>query len=227
MHNPTDVADDIEDTLFKKYGLGEADMTRIVTMCGLRRGQEDMLPEWFHKVTSKQLSKEGKHVLLRQLLTMDLRFEENRIPLTPTLLKMIVEKAFGGDEDSETAFGAMKGLSPYTMAAMTSEEVAAKHEYSTAMSLAMATTLAEVQKLMTKKASAPKSVQALMVILRKFTNVLDKLFGPRGYLCKGSLLTLSSRLPTCPHSQRPSWRHRQWRPSCGQCLNRLGGTRWG
>jgi len=100
-----------------------------------------MLPDWFEKVSSKQLSKEGKHVLLQQLLTTDLRFDEHRIALTPTSLKMIVDKAFGGDE------GAMKGLSPYTMAAMTAEEVASEHEYSTAMSLALATTLAEVKKL--------------------------------------------------------------------------------
>ena len=72
----------------------------------------------------------------------------------------------------------MKGLSPYTMAAMTAEEVASEHDYSIAMSLALATTLAEVKKLTSKKASAPKSVQALMVILRTFTNVLEKLFGP-------------------------------------------------
>ena len=185
LTSPTSVVDEVETAIFKKYGLGEADMARVLTMCGLRNGQEDMLPDWFEKVSSKQLSKEGKHVLLRQLMTTDLRFEEHRIPLTPTLLKMIVDKAFGGDEDSETASGAMKGLSPYTMAAMTAEEVASEHDYSTAMSLALATTLAEVKKLTSKKASAPKSVQALMVILRTFTNVLEKLFGPRGYLYKG------------------------------------------
>ena len=95
-------------------------------------------PGLVQKISSNQLSKKGKHVLLQQLLTTDLRFNELRIPLTPALLKMIVDKAFGGDEDSETASGAMKGLSPYTMAAMTAEEVASEHEYSTAMSLALA-----------------------------------------------------------------------------------------
>jgi len=56
-------------------------------MYGLKNGQEDMLPDWFEKVSLKQLPKEGKHVLLRQLLTTDLRFDEHHIPLKPTLLK--------------------------------------------------------------------------------------------------------------------------------------------
>jgi len=98
---------------------------------------------------------------------------------------MIGDKAFGGEEDCETASEAMKGLSQYTMAAMTAEEVASEHEYSTAMSLALATTFAEVEKFTSKKVLAPKSVQRLMVILRTFTNVLEILFGPRGYLYKG------------------------------------------
>jgi len=39
--------------------------------------------------------------------------------------------------------------------------------------------------LCVEKAFAPKSVQTLMVILRTFSNMLENLFGPRGYLYKG------------------------------------------
>jgi|AntRauTorckE5430_2_1112549.scaffolds.fasta_scaffold09861_3 hypothetical protein len=70
------------------------------------------------------------------------------------------------------------------MSVMAAEEVAIEHEYSTAMTLAMTTTLLEVQKLIAKKASEPKLVQVPMLILCTFTNALDKLFGPRDYLCK-------------------------------------------
>ena len=84
---------------------------------------------------------------------------------------MIGDKAFGGEEDCETASEAMKGLSQYTMAAMTAEEVASEHEYSTAMSLALATTRES------QKAHVQETVQTLMVILHTFTNVLEKLFG--------------------------------------------------
>ena len=199
------MVDNFETALLKKYGLGDANLAMVLTMCGLKNGQEDGLLAWFEKVSSKQPSKEDKHVLLRQLLTSDLRFDEHRIPLTPTLLKMIVDKAFGGDEDSRTASGAMKCLSLYTMAAaMTAEEIALEHEYSTAMSLALATTIAEVKKLTSKKASAPKSVQTLMVILCTFTNALEKSLAPKDTSTKASLRTLSNRSRTCPRLRRHS-----------------------
>ena len=40
------------------------------------------------------------------------------------ILKMVIDKSFGGDGDTQTASGVMKGLSPYLFATQTAEEIA-------------------------------------------------------------------------------------------------------
>ena len=117
----------------------------------------------------------------------------------------------------------MKGLSPYTMAAMPAEEVASEHTYSTAMSLAMAIMLTKVRKLTLKKASASKSVQTPMFILHTFTNVLKKSFVPRGYLYKGLIADIIKLLANMSQLANILMVPLQ---SCGPCLNRVDVTRW-
>ena len=54
-------------------------------------------------------------------------------------------------------------LSPYNMAAMTVEEVAAEHYFQDTMGLAMATTLSDAKRLLTKKVATPRSVHSLLI----------------------------------------------------------------
>ena len=71
----------------------------------------------------KDLSKDGKRAAVQAALIADPEYDENPIPITPQLLKMIVDKEFTGDDDTTTAAGAMKGLSIYLMEDMTDEEI--------------------------------------------------------------------------------------------------------
>jgi len=48
---------DIDAALYKTYGLCPMDMDRMLTMCGLKSGQEDRLPEWITTVAMANLSK--------------------------------------------------------------------------------------------------------------------------------------------------------------------------
>ena len=113
---------DTDATLFRKYGMVDIDLERMLTMCGLKSGQEDRFPDWIETVATTGLSKEGKKTTIRKALLTDPRYDEHPIPITPVLLKMIADKEFAGDDDHTTAAGAMKGLSPYTMAGMTADE---------------------------------------------------------------------------------------------------------
>ena len=116
---------DTDVTLFKTYGLCPLDLERLLTMCGLQLGQEDRLPAWIMTVATTNLSKEGRHAAVRKTLLTDLKYDEHPIPITPQLIKTIMDKEFIGDDDHTTAGGAMKGLSPYPMASMTAEELEA------------------------------------------------------------------------------------------------------
>lgn len=156
----------------------EADAERILEMCGLQAGQYNNLPTWYSSIATKNITKEGKHVIIKTLLTNNLRIDDHPIPITPSLIQMIVKKAFTGEEDITAAGGAMKGLSPYCMTKMTAKEVEAEHDYAKAVKQATSATVADIQKLLKKKATAPTTFTDLIAILRTYANLLGRLFGP-------------------------------------------------
>jgi hypothetical protein len=146
---------DTDKAMFTKYGLCSLDMDRMLTMCGLKTGQEDQLPDWIKTVALKDLSKDGKRAAVRAALVADPKYEENPIPITPQLLKMIVDKEFTGGDDSSTAAGAMKGLSIYLMEEMTAEEIEEATEFANALVEAKMVTVAEIRKKSSRKAHSP------------------------------------------------------------------------
>ena len=170
--------------IYDTYGLCEVDMERVLTMCGRSKGQEDMLPEWIQNVAVKNINKDGKRSIIRKLLTTELKYEEHPIPLTPTLLQMIINKEFGGDDDTTTATGAMKGLSPYTMAIMSSEELEEANEYAQAVEESKSASVADIRKKHNPRAQPPHNFTNLLEILKTFANLLQALFGRRCYFLK-------------------------------------------
>ena len=173
------VADTDATFLFKTYGLCPMDMERILTMCGLQSGQEDRLPEWITTVATANLSKDGKRNVVRKVLNAELKYDEQQIPITPQLIKMIMDKEFTGDNDHTTANGAMKGLSPYLMASMTAEELEEAADCARALEESRSATVAEIRKKHTRKAQALDGFTDLLIILKTYVNLLLTLFGRR------------------------------------------------
>ena len=120
-------------TLFKKYGMVDINLERMLTMFGLKSGQEDRYLDLIETIATTGLSKEGKKTTIRKTLLTDPRYDKHPIPITPVLLKMIANKEFAGDDDHTTAAGAMKGLSLYTMAGMTADKIVEANEYAQAL----------------------------------------------------------------------------------------------
>ena len=179
--SPTSVADtpaitdDSKDTI-AKYGMCQLDLDNFLTMCGLNAGNEEALPEWVPKMATKGLSLDGKNREIR-LACEHLIYEDHKIPLLPQVLKMFREKAFGGDDDGLTAISAMKGLSPYTMAPISDEEIEEDNDLFNAVSKASSTTHADLQKLMKRRAKTPTSFSSMITILRTYANLLFNIFG--------------------------------------------------
>ena len=171
---------DTDANLFKTYGLCPMDMERMLTMCGLQSGQEDRLPDWITTVATANLSKDGRRNAVRKTLLAELKYDEQPIPITPQLIKMIMDKEFTGDDDHTTANGAMKGLSPYLMASMTAEELEEAADYARALEESRSATIAEIRKKHTRKAQAPDGFADLLDILKTYANLLLAVFGRRG-----------------------------------------------
>lgn len=54
------VVADADATLYKTYGLCPLDMDRMLTMCALKSGQENRLPDWITTVAMANISKDGR-----------------------------------------------------------------------------------------------------------------------------------------------------------------------
>ena len=146
-------------------------------MCGLKAGQEDRLPQWITNAAMSNLSKDGKRTAVRAALLADPKYDEHPIPITPQLLKMILDKEFTGDDDNTTAGGAMKGLSIYLMESMTAEEIEEATEYAQALEESRSATVAEIRKRTTRKAQAPADFSGLLDSQKTYANLLLALFG--------------------------------------------------
>ena len=112
------------------------------------KGQEEMLQEWFRNLAVRNINKDGKYsIICKLLLTTNLKYDEHPILLTPTVLQMIINKEFGGDNGTNTVTGAMKGLSQCTMITMTVEELEEAMEYVQAVKESKATSsVADIRK---------------------------------------------------------------------------------
>ena len=174
-----DQTKEVQDDVFKTYGMCRYDLNRFLCMCGRKEGQEDMLPEWISLVATKNMSTDGKRAVIRKVLQENLRYPENPIPLHPALIKMLIAKEFTGDDDSATAGGAMKGLSPYLVVFMTAEEIEEARNFHEALDEATAATVAEVRKKHSRTARAPTSFQDLLETLKTYANLLQAAFKPR------------------------------------------------
>ena len=92
--------------------MAELDLCRTLLLCGLDVDDEDYLPTWYKDIAVMNISTEGKgHII--QSLFKELRYDEHPIPALPTTVTMLINKAWVGNDLSNTAQATMKGLSPY------------------------------------------------------------------------------------------------------------------
>jgi hypothetical protein len=87
--SPTSVAAE----QMKRYRMCESDHNHFLKLCGLKPGQEELLPAWVEDISKPNMMKDGKHRLIRNM-RKDLLYEDHKIPLFPAIFTMIEKKAF-------------------------------------------------------------------------------------------------------------------------------------
>ena len=181
--SPTSVAAAIDPAAeqMKRYGMCESDHNHFLKLCGLKPGQEELLPAWVEDISKPNMMKDGKHRLIRNMCK-DLLYEDHKIPLFPAIFTMIEKKAFGGDDDGSSALAAMKGLTLYLMVNSTAAEVEEMTEFAEQLQAATSTSVSDIKSLHKKKAAVPASHYTLLQTLRKYANLLKAIFGPRSPL---------------------------------------------
>ena len=189
-HNPQaaptqDEPRDMEDpyaATCKKFNMAEPDLRHTLLLCGLEPGDEEYLPTWYTEIAVKNISTEGKGRIIRSLFT-DLTYDEHPIPALPTTVTMLTNKAWVGNDPSNTAQATMKGLSPYICMPRSEADVQAASELHNATSEATTKTKEDVLTLAKQvKPATPRSFSSLIGTLRTFANPLGICFGKRSPL---------------------------------------------
>ena len=170
-------SDELEPT--NKLRLHDFEYTRLLTMCGLVEGQDEDVPEMWHKLAVKGLPKAAKNAIIREAFQCDeAPFPGSPIPLVPQLLTVFRERAFHGDYDDCTVTTATKGLTPFMGNKVTEEEVARWTADDEALDKATSTTVQDYSSANKIKAVVPSSFFGLLDVIHCFSNLLDKGFGP-------------------------------------------------
>ena len=169
-------------TTCKKFNMAEPDLHHTLLLCGLDVGEEEYLPQWYTDIAVKNISTEGKGRIIRSIFT-ELTYDEHPIPALPTTVTMLINKAWVGNDPSNTAQATMKGLSPYICMPRSEADVQAASDLHNATTEATTKTKDDVLTLAKQlKPATPKSFTSLLGTLRTFANLLGICFGKRSPL---------------------------------------------
>jgi hypothetical protein len=159
-----------------KLGMSPTELRSTLAMCGLREGEESLLPEWFEKINEKGQNDNTRNQIIIATLK-NILFEDAEIPVTAPLLLMIRKRKWLSDDPTATHRTAAKGLSIFAVAPMTEDEVALINDTMEALEQATTTTAKEYKDVTRIKAKVPEDAHDFMLLLKTFANLLYALFG--------------------------------------------------
>ena len=151
-------------------------------MCGLLDGSEiDIMPQWIQDCAEKGTSDPYRYNILRVHIANHFKYEDAEVPLTLSLLKMIVKRNWlgkEGDPHCPSVAHAMEGLSPFTCAYMDSDKVAQQNIAENILDAATSVTPFNLEQATRKKAKAliPSSAEEFVHMLQAYANLLLALF---------------------------------------------------
>lgn len=170
-----------DETVDAACGLADDELKAALRMCGKDEdGDGSALPTWWTKVASKKLGKNFKLNFIRDAIEKTVVYEDAEVPITQVMLKQILEKNWLGKSGNVTRpslTDAADGLSPFMVLDMDDEEVARINAHSDAMDIASLITVSDASKSKQHLvARVPESLDELVLILKRFANLLAALF---------------------------------------------------
>ena len=157
--------------------MAPSELKRLLLMCGLEKDQAEFLPAFYTDIAEKNLSKEGKNLIIREICHSANKYEDAPIPLLAPLLKTIRHREWSGDSGVHTMVSAMKGLSPFLLLEISEEDQANWNEQYKLLEASTLHTMDDLKKSTKLEARIPTSYNDLRQCLKTFGNLLFALFG--------------------------------------------------
>ena len=171
-------AEEKKDDAAGELKVSELEKQHMRTMCGLPVGSE-AFPGWFKALHGKHLDDKDKINIIAETLQHTSNYEDAEVPLYPTLLKTIKARDWTAADMGFTPsyLNAAKGLSPFAMIDFTLEDIAVMTNTDTDLNLATQIAPADLRAARSKvKAGVPASGDDLLLMLKRFANLIYALF---------------------------------------------------
>ena len=160
----------------ENLGMCKTMYERLLLMCGLSPGEDDQIPDMWRQISDKEMKTPMKKSLIKQWVSTHEYYSDAKVIMYAPLVQMIVNMDFEEDTTRSSKKSAAKGLTPFAVPTMTDREVDVIEDHAEAITAATQTTVKDMEKS-TIEAESPKSFTALKIILRRFANLLQALFG--------------------------------------------------
>ena len=169
-----------------EFKVSELEKQNMRTMCGLPVDSE-AFPAWFKAIHKKHLDDKDKLNIIAETLRTTNNYEDADVPLYPALLKTIKARDWTATDLGQIPayVNAAKGLSPFAMIDLTLDDIAIMTNDDQDLSSASQISPADIRAARTKtRATVPTSGDDLMLMLKRYANLIFALFTSQSPLFK-------------------------------------------
>jgi hypothetical protein len=162
----------------KFLGMSESEYDKLLQLSYIKDGDIDKLPRFWQNMAEKNRSKEGKKSDVRNALrTTKVKFKDAKIKITPSLITMIVTRAFEGDVSSSKQ-AATKGLTPFALPPMSNAELDDINALDSDINAATSVSTSDIKKTKLLLVEVD-NYSELMRYLKEYANLIAVLFTER------------------------------------------------
>ena len=161
--------------------MSKSELALTCRMCGQSdTGSLADLPAYFSECAAANTSDNYKMLVIRKWIMGNVFYDDADVPLTSSLLKMVIKRAWTGKDGNVTRpslVHAMEGLSPFLMLDMTEDEVAQLNDEEDLIASASSVSVADLRgHRKQKKISVPAEPEDFLLMLKRYANLLFAIF---------------------------------------------------
>ena len=163
-----------------KY-MSKSELAMTCKMCGQpATGTLADLPTYFAECAAPNTSDNYKMLVIRKWIMGNVFYEDADVPLTSSLLKMVIKRAWTGKDGNITRpslVHAMDGLSPFLMLDISEDEVAQLNDEEDLLASASNVSVADLRGHRShRKISVPNDPEDFLLMLKRYANFLHATF---------------------------------------------------
>ena len=161
--------------------MSKSELAMTCRMCGQPdTGSLADLPAYFSECAAANTSDNYKMLVIRKWIMGNVFYDDADVPLTSSLLKMVIKRAWTGKDGNVTRpslVHAMEGLSPFLMLDMSEDEVAQLNDEEDLIASASNVSVADLRsQRKQKQISVPVEPEAFLLMLKRYANFLFAIF---------------------------------------------------